>query len=145
MGLRDSNLCPSCPIQISDTGHAVTDCKIPTWFLRYFSRFSRENHKLYRYTVQETIYEFSIPRPKILSAQFEEQVQHIFIAVKEFSLNAQFHPRFHIWNDFVIYAKILNIVKRIYRVRMFSYLPYDLISDFIHFLLSVEVEVRAGL
>ena len=144
MGLRDSNLCPTCPLQISDTSHAVTDCKIPTWFLRFFSRFARNNHKLSEYTVQETIYEFSIPRPKIISHQLEEQLQHIFIAIKEFSLNAQFHPRFPRWNDFVIYAKILNIIKRVYRVRMFSYLPYDLLDDFLNFLLSIEVEVRAG-
>ena len=144
LGHIESNLCRACPFIISDTSHAVTDCKIPTWFLKFFTKFARTHPKLSEYEVQETRFEFSIPSPKKISMDTETQIQHLFIAVKKFALESQHAERFPVWNNYVIYAKILNIAKRIYRVRRFAHCTHDVIASFVEYLLTINNEVLVG-
>ena len=89
MGHIESYWCRSCTRKISDTSHAVTDCKIPTWFIKYFKRFARQHPKLHKYELQETRFEFSIPSPTAITTDSEYQIQHLFIAVKRLALDSQ--------------------------------------------------------
>ena len=144
LGHIDSNLCRVCPYVISGTSHAVTDCKIPQWFLKFFTRLARNHPKLTEYEVQETRFEFSIPSPKKITMDTETQIQHLFIAVKKFALDSQNVERFPLWNNYVIYAKILNIAKRIYRVRRYAHCSHDVIANFVEYLLTINNEVLVG-
>ena len=144
MGHVDSYWCRSCTRKISDTSHAVTDCKIPTWFIKYFKRFARQHLKLSKYDLQETRFEFSIPSPTVVTTDTEHQIQHLFIAVKKLALDSQHVDRFPLWNNFVIYAKITHVAKTVLNVRRFAMCSHDILEAFVEFLFTLNDEALVG-
>ena len=122
----------------------VTDCKIPTWFIKYFRRFARQHPKLSKYELQETRFEFSIPSPATITTDSEYQIQHLFIAVKRLALDSQHMERFPLWNGYVIYAKIIHVAKIVLNVRRFAMCSHDILEAFVEFLITLNNEALVG-
>ena len=132
-----SDICSICPNNVqANTSHAVADCAIPTFFIKFFNAFCKTNLKLRNYLLTGTNFEFSWPSPKLISKSSEFQIQHLFFAIKHFALNAHFDARFSRWSKLVYFAKILNITKTIADVRKFAKLNFDLPAAFLAFLNS---------
>ena len=132
-----SNLCSLCSNNIvADTSHTVAHCVIPIFFIRIFNEFCKVNLKLNKFKLTSTLFEFSCPSPKLISKSTEIQIQHLFYAVKHFALKAHFEERFTRWSKLIYFAKILNIVKLTSDVRKFAKCTYDILADFLNFLIE---------
>jgi len=134
MGRQQSPNCAVCPgVTIASSAHTISDCLIPTFFINFFNKFTQSYPPLVKYRLDTVVFEFSFPRLSQFTFNTEEQLHHLFIAVKQFALFAHQEPRFNRWNNLIYYARILNIVKKIIRIRKFAKLPFNILDHFLDF------------
>lgn len=85
--------CPRCPGGPPPSSpHIVADCSIPTFFIDAFNLFASRNPKIAKYKLDPLILEFGFPHPELITSDTNEQLQHIFIAVKLMAFEAQSDP-----------------------------------------------------
>jgi hypothetical protein len=134
MGIQQDPHCVVCPgAPIASSAHTISDCTIPTFFIKFFNKFTQSYPPLAKYQLCTVVFEFSFPRLLQFTFSTEEQLHHLFIAVKQFASFAHQEPRFDRWNNLIYYARILNIAKKIIRTRTFAKLPSDILEHFLDF------------
>ena len=132
-----SALCLKCPGSvIASSAHIIADCTIPTYFIKIFNSFASVHVKFAGFKLDTVNFEFGFHQIKLITKDTNEQMQHIFMAVKKVSLESHLDPRFPRWTNLVYYAKILSCVKRILLIRRFAHLNHDIIQQFLDFLID---------
>jgi len=138
-----SSLCLKCPGQIvASSAHIIADCTIPTYFIKVFNTFSSVHVKLSKFRLDTVNFEFGFHQDKLTTRDTNEQMQHIFFAVKKLALESHLDPRFPRWTLLVYYAKILSCVKRILLIRRFAHLSHDIVQQFLDFLIDNYVHLQ---
>ena len=134
MGIQQDPRCVVCPgAPTASSAHTISDCTIPTFFIKFFNKFTQSYPPLARYQLCTVVFEFSFPRLSQFDFSTEEQLHHLFIAVKQFASFAHQEPRFDRWNSLIYYLRILNIAKKIIRTRTFAKLPSNILEHFLDF------------
>ena len=132
-----SPLCMKCPgTIIASSAHIIADCTIPTYFIKVFNAFASVHSKFAGFKLDTVNFEFGFHQPQLVNSDTNEQIQHIFIAIKKIALDAHLDPRFPRWTNLVYYAKILSCVKRILLIRRFAHLNHDISQQFLDFLID---------
>jgi hypothetical protein len=138
-----SSLCLKCPGRVvASSAHIIADCTIPTYFIKVFNTFSSVHVKLSKFRLDTVNFEFGFHQDKLTTRDTNEQIQHIFFAVKKLALESHLDPRFPRWTLLVYYAKILSCVKRILLVRRFAHLRHDIVHQFLDFLIDNYVHLQ---
>ena len=134
MGRQQSPNCVVCPgVAIASSAHTISDCTIPTFFIKFFNKFTQSYPPLVKYQLDTVVFEFSFPRLAQFTFNTEEQLQHLFIAVKQFAFFAHQEPRFDRLNNLIYYARILNIVKKTIRICKFAKSHFNILDLFLDF------------
>ena len=134
-----NNICPVCPNRvIASSAHIIADCIIPTFFIKIFNSFAPTCPETAKLRLDTVNFEFGFHQPKCVSAEVNEQLQHIFFSIKKLALEAHKEPRLARWTHLVHFAKILTKTRRVAIVRRYAHLPFDTVDRFVDFLINQQ-------
>jgi hypothetical protein len=82
-----SSLCLKCPGSIvASTAHIIADCTIPTYFNKVFNTFASVHPKFSGFKLDTVNFKFGFHQPQLVKSDTNEQMQHIFFAIKKLHL-----------------------------------------------------------